>query len=114
MEYYSAIKKNETFAICSTMEGLGMMWSEISQRKINTEWYPLYVEPKTYNKLVNKTEKQPTHRYREQTSDYQWGEGRESQHRNRVGKGLLRDYMKSCVWNFWKLWGTIEFKESFI
>ena len=93
----------KNFAICHTMEGLGIMWSEISQRKINIEWYPLYVEPRKYNKLVNKTEKQQTHRYREQTSDYQWGEGRESLHKNRVEKGLLWDYMKSCVWNFWKL-----------
>ena len=29
---------------------------------------------KTYNQLVNKTEKKKTHRYREQTSGYQcWG-----------------------------------------
>ena len=27
-----------------------------------------------YNKLVNKTKKKQTHRYREQTSGYQWGE----------------------------------------
>ena len=34
----------------------------------------LYVESKKYNKLVNITKKQ-THRYREQTSGYQCGEG---------------------------------------
>ena len=31
---------------------------------------------KKYNKLVNITKKKQTHRYREQTSGYQWGEGR--------------------------------------
>ena len=30
---------------------------------------------KKCNKPVNKTEKKQTHRYREQTSGYQWGEG---------------------------------------
>ena len=34
-----------------------------------------YVEPKKYNKLLNITTKQ-THRYREQTSGYQWEEGK--------------------------------------
>ena len=32
------------------------------------------MESKKYNKLVNMTKKQ-THKYREQISDYQWGEG---------------------------------------
>ena len=50
--------------------------SEISQRKTNIVWYPLYVEPKKYNKLGNITKKKQTHTYREQTSGYQWGEGR--------------------------------------
>ena len=31
---------------------------------------------KKYNKLVNKTKKNQTHRSREQTSGYQWGEGK--------------------------------------
>ena len=35
------------------------------------------MESKKYNKLVNITKKKQTHRYREQTSGYQWGEGRE-------------------------------------
>ena len=54
------------------------MLSEISrQREANTVWYHLYVESKKYNKLVNTTKKKQTHRYREQTGGYQWGEGRE-------------------------------------
>ena len=32
---------------------------------------------KKYNKLVNITKKKETNRYREQTSGYHWGEGRE-------------------------------------
>ena len=34
------------------------------------------MEFKNYNRLVNITQKRQTHRYREQTSDYQWGGGR--------------------------------------
>ena len=42
---------------------------------------------------MNKTKKKQTHRYREQTSGYQWGEGRgEGQYRGK--KVLLWDYMK--------------------
>ena len=42
---------------------------------------------KKYNKLVNKTKKKQTHRYREQTSGYQWGE--ESGGRGSIG---IRDF----------------------
>ena len=55
----------------------GIMLSEISQTDkdkfcmISHMW-----NAKKYNKLVNKTKKQQTHRYREQTSGYQHGEGR--------------------------------------
>ena len=31
------------------------------------------MESKKYNKLVNVTKKKQTHKYREQTSGYQWG-----------------------------------------
>ena len=58
------------------------------------------MESKKYSKLVNKTKKKQIRKYREQTSGYQWGEGRgEGQYRG-MGlkkKGLLGDYMKSCV-----------------
>ena len=37
---------------------------------------------KKYNQLVNITKKKQTHRYREETSDYQWGEGHDR------GRGL--------------------------
>ena len=51
------------------------MLSEISQtfrqRKTNTVCYHLYVESKNYNKLVNITNKNQTHKYREQTNGYQ-------------------------------------------
>ena len=42
------------------------------------------MESKKYNKLVNITEKKQTHRYKEQTSSYQWGEGRG---RGNIGRG---------------------------
>ena len=53
-----------------------IMLNELSQTKTNTIWYHLYVESKKYTKLVNKTKKQQTCRYGEQTSGYQWGGGR--------------------------------------
>ena len=72
MEYYSAIKQNEILSFTATwLEGI--LLSEISQRKINMVSYHLYVESKTYNKLVNITKKKQTDRYREQTSGYQLG-----------------------------------------
>ena len=37
----------------------------------------LYVESQKYNKLMNITKKKETHRYRDQPSGYQWGEGRQ-------------------------------------
>ena len=44
---------------------------------------------KKYNKLVNITKKKQTHRYRKQTSSYQWEERRgEGQNRGR-GRGLI-------------------------
>ena len=48
------------------------------------------MESKKYNKLVNITnnQKKQTCRYREQTSGYQWGEGRgEGQYRGIGAKG---------------------------
>ena len=36
----------------------------------------MWNKSKKYNKIVHITEKTQTHRYREQTSGYQWGEGR--------------------------------------
>ena len=82
LEYYSAVIKNEILPFATTWMDLeGIMLSEISQRKTNTVWY---VESKKYNKLVNITKKKQTHRHREQTSSYQWGERRrEGRYRDR-------------------------------
>ena len=78
VEYYSVIKKEWNLVICNNMDELGgdyAKWNK-SERATNTVWYHLYVASKKYNKLVNKIKKKETHRYREQTSGYQWGEGR--------------------------------------
>ena len=73
IEYYSAIKKNGILPFAATWMNLeSVMRSEMSQRKTNTVQY-FYVESKKYNKLVNKTKKKQAHRYKEQTSSYQWG-----------------------------------------
>ena len=53
------------------------MLNEISQtEKDKYCMISQYMESKKYNKRVNKTKKKQTHRYREQTSGYQWGGGR--------------------------------------
>ena len=73
MEYYSATKKSEIFAICSNMDGPGgIMLGEINQTENNKCCIHLHVESKKYNKLMNIKQKMQTHRYREQTSGYQW------------------------------------------
>ena len=47
MEYYSARKKNGILLFARAwMDMEGFMLSKISQRKINTVCYHLYVEPK--------------------------------------------------------------------
>ena len=49
------------------------MLSEATQRKILNDITYMWKLKKHY-KLVNITKKQQTHRYREQTSGYQWKE----------------------------------------
>ena len=57
------------------MDGLGGHY--VKQNKADRErqilYYITYVWNQNYNKLVNITKKKETHRYREQTSGYQWG-----------------------------------------
>ena len=90
MEYYSAIKKEWNFAICSNIDGLGghyAKWNKSDgERQILYNITHMY-NLKKYNKLVNITKKKQTHRYRKQTSSYQWEERRgEGQNRHSVGK----------------------------
>ena len=67
MEYYSAIKKKGSHAICNNMsEPWGL--SEVSQTKTNTVWFHLHEESENQNRLTNKTKKKQTHRHRDQTS----------------------------------------------
>ena len=71
--------EKEFLAICKNMGGLGGFYAKwnksVRERQI---WYHLYVESKKFNKLVNITKKEKTHRYREQISGYRWG--------NRMGR----------------------------
>ena len=55
MKYYSVIKKNEILPFATTwMDPEGIMLSRISQRKINTVHYELYVESKNKMNECNK------------------------------------------------------------
>ena len=67
MEYYLVMKKKRILPFAATWVNLGdIMLNEISQTEKDKY---LYVESrKKHNKLVNKTKKKLTHRYREQTS----------------------------------------------
>ena len=76
MEYHLAIKMNEIFPFTDTKIDLeGTMVHEMSDRERQILYDITYVESLN-NKLVNKTKKKQTHRYREQTNSCQWGEGR--------------------------------------
>ena len=47
MEYYSTVTKNEIMPFASTWIDLEIViLSDISQRRRNSEWHPLYVESK--------------------------------------------------------------------
>ena len=57
MAYFSAIKKNEILPFVTTWMDLeGIMLSEISQRKISTVWFNLYVGSEKQMSKHNKTE----------------------------------------------------------
>ena len=61
------------------------MLSEMSDRERQIVYDITYRwNLKKYNNLVNRTKKKQTHRYQEQTSGYQWGEGRG---RGKIGSG---------------------------
>ena len=87
----------------------GIMQSKISQRKINTVWFHLYVETKKTNKWASIT-KQESQRYRQQTSGCQRGEGW-GEERSRWGR--LRS-INSQLQNKWitgmkcTVWGIVN------
>ena len=60
MEYYSDVKKEQNFAICNNMDGLGGCYAKQNsqaERETNTGLYHLDIESKNYNKLMNITKK---------------------------------------------------------
>ena len=69
-------KKEWNLATATTLMDLeGIMRNEIRQRKTTMVWFHLYVESKKQNKWTNITKQKQTHRYREQASGCQRGEG---------------------------------------
>ena len=50
---------------------VGIMLSEVSQRKTNIVCYRLHVESKKNQQCIKNNKKKPTHKHREQISGYQ-------------------------------------------
>ena len=72
-------KKNEILPLAATMDGLGGRYAKwnTSDRERQILYDIAYLQTlKEYNKVVNQTKQNETQRHREQTSGYQWGEGR--------------------------------------
>ena len=84
MEYNSDIKKEWKFAICYNMDGPGeyyTKWNKSDRDKCCMLSVKCGIWKK---KRMNITKLKLTHKYREQTSGYRWGEGRrEGQDRGR-------------------------------
>ena len=74
MEYYSAIKKEQDFAICNNMDGLEGYYAKWNKSENNIMHDITYIW-KLKKKSSKYSKKKQTHRYREQASGYQWGEG---------------------------------------
>jgi len=78
MQYYSAIRKNEIMPLAATwMDIESVTLNEVSQRRRNSVWHPLYAESKKkWCKWTYKTKQ--THRLRQWTYICRregWGEG---------------------------------------
>ena len=76
MEYHPVMKKNKFLPHATTWIDLeGIMLSEISQTGKQCICYHLCVESKKQKQTkMNITKQKQTHRCREQTSSYWWGE----------------------------------------
>ena len=58
------------------MGGVGGYYAKWNKSDKDTVWYHLYVESKKIQPNSEYSKKKWTHRHGEQTSGYQWGEGR--------------------------------------
>ena len=77
-KYYSAIKKNEILPCAIRWMHLEaiVLEREVIQKKTNTVMLSLICRIWKIKQTCDCNRNKPTHRYREQTSGYQWGEGR--------------------------------------
>ena len=81
VESYWSIKNNEILPFATTWMDLEIILSEISQTEKGKYCTILHLlESKKYNKLVNITKMKQTHRYGEQISGHQRGEGGRERH----------------------------------
>ena len=73
MEYYSAVKKNETMPFAATWMSLEIILSK-SETKRQISYDVIYMWNLKYDTNLFRKQKQ-THRYRKQTYGYQRGKG---------------------------------------
>ena len=110
VEYYSAIKRMKYCYLQQHEWTWGTLCKWNKSDKAHTVWHHLYVTSKKYNKLVNEKRSRLIDILNKLVvASGERDEGRLQYGSWGGGEELLWDYMKSCVWNFWKLWGTIEF-----
>ena len=84
LEYYSAIKKSMMPFAATRMDLESMVLSEISQTKINTIWYHLCMEPKTWYKWT-----------------YLWNKSRHPENRLVTAKEAGEGRERLEVWDLW-------------
>jgi len=88
MDYYSAIKKKQNFALAAIWMDLeGIILSEIIQTDKENMWYHLHMESKKYKKTSEHNRKRSSFIHREQISSCQRGKKGEGQNRGRELRG---------------------------
>ena len=69
-------KKEWNKVICNNMDGQRDYHTKSSKPKINTIWYPLYVESRKNIQMNLFSKQKQNYKYRKQTYGYQRGKGR--------------------------------------
>ena len=98
IEYYTAIKKNKIMPFAATWIDLeSVILNEVSQKRRNIVWYPLYVESEINdaNELTYKTKQ--VHKLRKQAYGF-WGKGQ--------GEQIVREFGMDVYTLIYLKWAT--------